>query len=81
MSQQGAGGGGGGEGELATTSLECEFQLQFPCCSLLTELSDFLQSVRSIKDCEMLQALKIRARGNDIITYVISTNKHFKSTF
>ena len=43
-------GGRGKEGELATMSLECEFQLQFPCCSLLTELSDFLQSVRSIKD-------------------------------
>jgi len=29
------------EGELATTSLEFEFHLQFPCGSLSTELSDF----------------------------------------
>ena len=28
------------EGELATTSLECEFHLQFPCGSPSTELSD-----------------------------------------
>ena len=32
------------EGELATTSLEIEFHLQFPCGSLWTELSDFCQS-------------------------------------
>ena len=35
------------EGELATTSLEFEFHLQFPCGSPPTELSDFRQSVRS----------------------------------
>ena len=29
------------EGELATTFLEFEFHLQFPCGSLLRELSDF----------------------------------------
>ena len=33
--------------ELATTSLEFEFHLHFPCGSLWTELSDFRQSARS----------------------------------
>ena len=32
------------EGKLATTSLEFEFHLQFPCGFLSTELSDFCQS-------------------------------------
>ena len=35
------------EGELATTSLEFEFHLQFPCGSQLNELSDFRQSARN----------------------------------
>ena len=35
------------EGELATTSLEFEFHLQFPCGSVSTELPDFCQSARS----------------------------------
>ena len=35
------------EGELATTSLEFEFHLQYPCGSPSTELSDLLQSARS----------------------------------
>ena len=33
------------EEELATTSLEFEFHLQFPCGSPSTELSDFRKSV------------------------------------
>ena len=37
------------EGELATTSLEFECHLYFPCGSLSTELSDFYQSARSRK--------------------------------
>jgi len=60
------------EGELATTSLEFEFHLQFPCGSPLTELSNFCQSAQSRKTC---------AKGNDIISNVISTNQHFASTF
>ena len=32
------------EGKLATTSLEFEFHLQFPCGFPSTELSDFCQS-------------------------------------
>ena len=35
------------EGELATTSLEFEFHLYFPCGSPSTELSDCRQSARS----------------------------------
>ena len=35
------------EGKLATTSLEFEFHLQFPCGSKSNELSDFRQSARS----------------------------------
>ena len=46
------------EGELATTSLEFEFHLQFPCVSLLTELLDFLQSARSGNERECKQTLK-----------------------
>ena len=46
------------EGELATTSLEFEFHLQFPCCSLSTELSDFRQSARSGNERECKQTLK-----------------------
>ena len=42
-----SGGGWEREGELATTSLEFEFRLQFPCGSPSTELSDFRQSARS----------------------------------
>ena len=34
------------EGKLATTFLEYEFHLQFPCGSPSTELSDFRQSER-----------------------------------
>ena len=34
------------EGELATTSLEIESRLQFPCGTQSTELTDFRQSAR-----------------------------------
>jgi len=39
-----SGGGAGNGGGLATTSLEFEFCLQFPCGFPSTELSDFHQS-------------------------------------
>ena len=51
------------EGELATTSLEFEFHLQFPCCSLSTELSDFRQSARSGNERECKQRLKNTCQG------------------
>ena len=46
------------EGELATTSLEFEFHLQFPCRSTTTELSDFCQSAQSGNKHECKQTLK-----------------------
>ena len=73
------------EGELATTSLECEFRLQFTCGSSLTELSDFRQTARSGNERESKQTLKklmkARAKANDVITNVISVNQHFAPTF
>ena len=64
------------EGELVTTSLEFEFHLQFPCGSLSTELSDFRQSARSRNKRECKQT---RAKGNDVITNVISAYQRFAS--
>ena len=69
------------EGELATTSLEIEFHFQFPYGSPTTELSDFCQTARSGNEWKCKQTLKASAKGNDIITYVISANQHFASTF
>ena len=68
------------EGELATTSLEFEFHLQFPCGFPSTELSDFRQSARSGNEGECNMEKHV-PRGNDIITNVISANQHFASTF
>ena len=66
------------KGKLATTSpLEFEFHLQFPCGSPSTELSDFHQSDRSgsQRECE-----QTRAKGNDVITNVISANQQLASS-
>ena len=46
------------EGELATTSLEFEFCLQFPCGLPSTELSDFRQSGQSGNKRNCKQTLK-----------------------
>ena len=46
------------EGELATTSLEFEIHLQFPCASLSTELLDFIQSARRGNERECKENLK-----------------------
>ena len=46
------------EGELATTSLEFECRLQFPCGSPSTELSDFCQTAQSGNERECKQTLK-----------------------
>ena len=51
------------EGELATTSLEFEFHLQFPCGLPSTELSDFRQSARSGNEHECKQTLKGTCQG------------------
>ena len=66
------------EGELVTTSLEFEFHLQFLSGSSSTKLSDFRQSARSGNERE---CKKTRAKGNDVITNVISANQHLASTF
>ena len=69
------------EGEFATTSLEFEFHLQFPYGSPPTELSDFRQSARSGNELECKQTWKTRAKGNDVITDIISANQYFASFF
>ena len=51
------------EGELATTSLEFEFYLQFPCGSPQTELSDFRQLEQSRNKRECKQILKNMHQG------------------
>ena len=51
------------EGELATTSVESEFHLQFPCGSPSTELSNFRQSARSGNERECKQTLKNTCQG------------------
>ena len=69
------------EGELATTSLEFEFHLYFPCGSPSTELSDFRQSAQSGTSAKVHNHCKTHAKGNDIISNVISANQHFALTF
>ena len=69
------------EVELATTSLEFNFHLQFPCGSQSTG------SLICANQCEVETSTKVnkhwktQAKGNDVITDVISTNQHFASTF
>ena len=50
------------EGDLATTSLEFEFHLQYPCGSPSTELSD-LQSARSKNERDCKQTLRNTSQG------------------
>ena len=76
MNGGGGGGGGGGlalwgalaagwekVGKLASMSLEFEFHLQFPCDSLLTELSDFRQLAQRENEPECKQTLKNMCQG------------------
>ena len=51
------------EGELATTSLEFEYHLQYPCGSPSTELSDLCQSARSKNERECKQTLRNTSQG------------------
>ena len=70
------------EGELRTTSLEFAFHLQFPCGSPSPELSDFGQSAWSGNEREHKKKhWKTCAKGNDVITNLISANQHFALTF
>ena len=67
------------EGELATTSLEFEFHLQFPCGSPSTELLDSANQREAETRANVNKHWKTRAKGNDI-TNVISANQSFAST-
>ena len=71
------------EEELATTSLQFKFHLQFPVAPrLLTEFSDFSKSVQSGNDgMKPKQTLKNHAKGNDVITNIISASQHFNNFF
>ena len=51
------------EGELATTTLEFEYHLQYPCGSPSTELSDLRQSARRKNERECEQTLRNRSQG------------------
>ena len=51
------------EVELATSSLEFEFRVQFPCGSLSTELSDFRQAARSGNEREYKPTLIDTCQG------------------
>ena len=61
-SPQRSGGAREKEGELTTTSLEFEYNLQYPCGSPSTELSDLRQSARSRNERKCEQTLRTRAR-------------------
>ena len=69
--------------ELATTSLEFEFHLQFPCSSPSTELSLEISANQWEVEtsANVNKHWKTRAKGNDVITNVISTNQHLAWTF
>jgi len=60
---------------------EFEFHFQFPYDSPTTELSDFHQTAQSGNNCKCIQTLKASAKGNNVITNVISANQHFALTF
>ena len=70
------------EGEIATTSLEFESHLEFPCGSLSTELSDFCQSAQSEKEYECKQTLKKKVPRvvTSIVVSSTAFNQHLAST-
>ena len=67
---------GGAESLQLRLSLEFEFHLQFPWGSPSTELSDFRRSARYGSEREYKKPWKKRAKGNDVITYVLSADQH-----
>ena len=67
---------GGAESLQLRLSLEFEFHLQFPWGSPSTELSDFRRSARYGNEREYKKPWKKRAKGNDVITYVLSADQH-----
>ena len=68
------------EGELANTSLEFEFQLQFPCGSRQLSCQISANQGEVEMSANVNKHWKTQAKGNDVVT-VISTNQHFASTF
>ena len=64
------------EREIATTSLEFEFQLQFPWAPrrLSCQISDNQGEAET--SANVNKHWKARAKGNEIITNVISANQH-----
>ena len=76
----GRSGGGAEEGRRACKYVPgIWFHLQIPCWSRSTELSDFRQSAWSGNERECNKHWKTRAKGNDVISNVISANQHFAS--
>ena len=67
------------EGELATTSLKFEFHLQLPFGAQSTELLDFPNQREAETSANVKKHWKTRAKGNDVISNVISANQHFAS--
>ena len=62
------------EGELATTSLEFKFHLQSPCGSPSSKESDFHNQRKTEMSANVNEHWKASAKGNDVITNVISAN-------
>ena len=69
------------EGELATTSLEFEFHLQFPCVAPRRLRCQIYANQRQAKtNANVNKHWKTRAKGNDVITNVTSAYQQFSST-
>ena len=67
------------ERELATTSLEFEFQ--FPWAPRRLSCQIAANQGEAETSANVNKHWKTRAKGNDVITYVISANRYFTSTF
>ena len=62
------------EGELATTSLEFEFHLQFPCGSPSTEVSDFRQLVQSGNECKSGMQTNIEKHAPRVVNSLLMSS-------
>ena len=67
------------ERELATTSLEFEFQ--FPWAPRRLSCQIAANQGEAETSANVNKHWKTRAKGNDVITYAISANRYFASTF
>ena len=78
----GRSGGGAGKGRRPCNYVSGVWiPISIPKWLTSSELSDFRQSVRSGNKREGKNKQKIRAKGIDVITNVISANQHLASTF